>query len=375
MVSDIYEVEVAPDGTVWVGAGYGDICQFDPVSETCLSTYDEEDGRYFTDMLLDGQGRLIFATNSNVQILEGGATTKLVLESDVLASNFVDSFALDPAGTLWVGTDGGTQRLDPADPDAPWETFKRGDDGPGGNWANEIYILPDGSVWLAIINGSLSTYDGADWTVYSDYYSMDHVAVDAAGRIWLGDEGDGITILDGADVTTLTEDDGLPSNYVRSLLPDGEAMWIGTTSGLALYRDGQLEVIFNTDHTDVPSHSIGAMLKEADGTLLLGGSSALMRYDLAADKLTILLESGGDSPLGWYDSISDVALGKGGRFWVSTYGGLLYSDNGGSSWVKLTTADGLPTNNINAIFADQFGSLWVAGGYSNGGGGLARYVP
>jgi ligand-binding sensor domain-containing protein len=374
--SDLYEVEVAADGTVWVGSAHGGICQFDPSSETCLTTYKDTTGYYISDLLLDDEGRLIFSTDVNVQILEGDATTMLVLEEDILASNFVDSLAIDAEGMLWVGTDGGIHRFDPANPDGTWDLFKSGEGGPGGNWANDIFTQPDGSVWLAITNGRASHYDGTTWTVYEDYYSVDFIAVDAQGRIWFADEGEGIIILDGSDVTTLTEDNGLPSNYVHAVLPDGDAVWIGTAYGLVRYENDEAEVIFDQDSPDMPSDNVVTIIKEPAGTLLLGATGAVMRYDYVADKITVLLDTSETDLISWSDSISGIALGRDGELWVGTYGaGLLYSFDDGANWEKVARSDGLPSDDVTAILVDQYNTVWIGGGFTNGGGGLTRYIP
>jgi len=64
-----------------------------------------------------------------------------------------------------------------------------------------------------------------------------------------------------------------------------------------------------------------------------------------------------------------------GHIYIGTSRGLFDSSDG-TNWQQLTTADGLPTNYISALYADQFGTLWVGGGGSNfDGGGILRIVP
>ncbi|HSG42506.1 MAG TPA: hypothetical protein VLA72_05070, partial [Anaerolineales bacterium] len=46
----------------------------------------------------------------------------------------------------------------------------------------------------------------------------------------------------------------------------------------------------------------------------------------------------------------------------------------GQTWEHYSTADGLPANNVNTVFVDSTGVVWVGGGYSRSGGGIARYI-
>jgi hypothetical protein len=378
MPRDIYELEIAADGTVWVGSSYGFMCQFDPASETCLTTWQDERDRYVTDMLLDDAGNLVYSNNGGVFVFDDSAISELIIEEDVLVSNFVDSLATDAAGMLWVGTDSGMQVFDPADPSTPLQLFRYEYDEPGvpgGNWARKLLPQPDGSMWAVITNGEASRYDGQTWTVYEDYYSYETIAVDDQGRVWLGDDGEGIAILDGDAVSTLTTADGLPDDEVSALLAVSDMLWIGSDSGLTRYQEGAPELMFGEEQAEqlgLYSATVLDLLQDANGDLLLGVYGGVLRYD--GTQVTPLVKFD-DLGADWsYASFKEMDLGPEGQLWVGTTQGLLYSDDG-QNWDWFDTSNGLQSKDVDALLVDQFGTIWVGGGDNFGGGGLSRYVP
>ncbi len=300
----------------------------------------------------------------------------MIIEEDVLVNNFVDALAMDAGGMLWVGTDGGMQVLNPADPTQPWQLFKDSEAGPGGNWASHLFPQPDGAMWVAITNGEASYYDGQAWTVYENYYSYDAIAVDAEGRVWLGDDSEGIAILEGDSVSTLTSADGLPDDAVNALLADSDVMWIGTDSGLVRYQDGEMVLIFDKAQADesfgLYSATVLDILQDVNGDLLVGVYGGILRYD--GTKVTLLVKfSDLESDMA-YASFKEMDMGPDGQLWVGTTKGLLHSVDG-QTWEGFDTTNGLQSHDVDAVLVDPFGTVWVGGGDSFGGGGLSRYVP
>jgi len=377
LFGEISEIVLADDGTLWVTSypiGTGRVCNFDPGTAACLSLHE---GSGVAALDLDEQGSAVFGTEDGLYVFDGADVTEYVIESDQLATNYADSMALDSEGMLWVGTDGGIHRLDPANPDVQWETYRseyysEEPNSPGGNWAKSIVAGSDGDVLFAITNGSASYYSGSTWTVFEDVYSYDATAIDSKSNLWLGDDGEGLLVLDtaGNQVLALTSADGLPSDSVRSLLADGDAMWIGTTAGLAKYENGALVVIFGEDDPALPNDNIFKLIKEDGGTLLIGTLSGLVRYDGAS--ATTLNDF---SEIDYWLSPLSMDVGQDGTIWVGTTDGLISSADDGTTWMTLTTEDGLSTNLITAVLVDQYGTVWAGGGFTYGGGGLLRIVP
>ncbi|MFO7585686.1 MAG: two-component regulator propeller domain-containing protein [Anaerolineales bacterium] len=375
-LSDINEIRIAPSGKIWVVTaplGTGRLCQFNPQTATCDVDEPDLDNQAILALTLDENGNPIYGTSRGVHIYQNGGLKSFKTE-DGLASNFVDFFASAPDGSLWVGTDGGINILDPANPDGNWQTFRKSDiEGMGGSWAAGIAFAPDGSAWVGVVNGDASRYQSGDWSSFDQVYSYQSVTVDDQNRAWFGHPRNGIIVLnpDGSTALTLTSAEGLPSDSVHALLSDlSGRVWIGTDKGLAKYENESLEVVFGPDDKTIPNVYIRALALDADGSLIIGTFTGLARYDgRTVEILLDFLKDGFNQA-----RLTTLAVAPDGQIWVGSDKGLLTSND--SNWNLLTTANGLPSNYISALHIDQYGAIWVGGGGSNfDGGGILQIVP
>ena len=376
-LNDVHEIEIAADGTIWAATlplGTGRLCQFNPQTAACDVDFTEMDMQGIHSLTLAENGDPIYGTNLGVYVFQNG-TASAFKTTDQLVSNFVDSFASAPDGSLWVGSDAGIQILDPASPASNWTTFRKKDTATmGGNWASGMAIAADGTAWVAFTNGSASRFKNGEWTSFEDVYSFYTVIVDEQGRAWFGDDGKGIIVLnpDGSQAMKLTTAEGLPGDNIQALLMDlSGRIWIGTDQGLAKYENGSLDVVFGKDNTQLPNKYIRALALDADGALVIGTFTGIARYD--GNQVTTLVDLIKD---GFSEArLTTLAVAPDGRIWAGTDKGLLYSDNL-SNWTLLTSSDQLLTNYISALHVDTYGSLWVGGGGSNfDGGGMLQIVP
>ncbi len=383
-LGDVNEIEIAADGKIWAATlplGIGRLCQFNPQTATCDVDFKEIDNQGIFALTLTETGAPVYGTDKGVYLFENGAA-RAFKTNDQLAANYVDSFATAPDGKLWVGTDGGIQVLDPADPTSAWTTFRQKEiPEMGGSWAKAIAFAPDtlsgtsGTAWVTATNGNASRYQNGVWTAFKDIYSFDTVTVDAQGRAWFGDDSKGIVVLnpDGSQALKLTvAEGGLPGDNVQVLLTDlSGRVWIGTDQGLAKYENNSLQVVFGKDDTQLPNTYIRALALDVNGALIIGTFTGVARYDgNRAEVLVDFIQAGFSEA-----RLTALAVVPGGRIWVGTNQGLLYSDNL-ADWTMLTTKDGLLTNYISALHVDQYGAAWIGGGGSNfDGGGILQIVP
>ncbi len=155
------------------------------------------------------------------------------------------------------------------------------------------------------------------------------LAVREGDGLWIGHPG-GLTLFDGENCRTFTENDGLPDRRVNCLLVDSSgALWAGTWKGAVRFRGGPRRVI--------DSHS-----------------------GLASDMVRVMMEdSGGDL---WFGS------------YVAPEGGLSVPD--GDGWRPVTTGDGLPHPNVTSIFEGRDAVVRVGTGMMDRGGlALFEHTP
>jgi|GEM_PF-861775 len=370
-LADIRRLALANDGTLWVGTasiGGGNLCHFDPAAGKCVETLKDANG--VLGLTIYHNGAPLWVNNTGLYAWVEGQKSTLVVGGVMPATNFVDSFAFAPDGSLWVGTDGGIHRLDPLYPDGEWSTYTRAD-GVGGSssWAAALAVAPDGTVWAAIINGDVSRFRDGKWTHYEGLRSYESVAVDAQGRAWLGKKDKGIVVLnaDGSKAMELTTTQGLPTDNVTALLADGETMWIALDVGLARYANNKVELVLDKD--TLPHPYLRDLALTPDGQLLIGANLSILCYDGQQVEVLYNLQKAGFK--GW---LNVLAVAPDGTIWAGTQNGVLRSA-ADQTWTHLTTADGLLTNFITALYVDPYGGVWIGGGSNTAGGGLLYIVP
>lgn len=373
----INEIEPGPGNTLWVGTapfGSGRLCLFNPTTGACDEDFTDQDNSYILALTTNTNLEPIYGSERGITVYSAGELNPLKTD-DQLATNYVDSLAVAPDGMLWVGTDGGVQIVDPANPDKPWTTYKQNDqNGMGGNWASSIAFSSDGTAWLTMINGDASRYQKGSWQTLDDIYSFDAVAVDSQDRTWLADNYNGVVVLDkdGNQMMTFTTENGLPSNEAQSLVVDKNGtVWIGTSQGLVKYENNELSVVITKDNSEIPDFYLRALALDQNGNLLIGTYTGVASFDgQKAEMLINFYDEGFD-----YARLTVLSCDTKGELWIGTDKGLLHG-NPSKSWSIMTTNDGLLTNYISALIVDQYDSIWVGGGGSNfDGGGLLHIVP
>src|SRR5690606_31667326 len=92
---------------------------------------------------------------------------------------------------------------------------------------------------------------------------------DSTGKIWVGTDGDGVSVFDGKSFSNYTEEQGLPTNGVYSLIEgkDG-SIWMGTFLGLVKY-DGESYTHFD-EQSGLGSNKVLSIIEDSDGIIWVG---------------------------------------------------------------------------------------------------------
>lgn len=205
----------------------------------------------------------------------GQASTPLRDAAERLSDERIVMLAHGPAGSLWVGTQNGLNRYDPA----------RG---------TVRQHLPDRSA-TGLSAGFVSS-----------------VHADTQGRLWVGTYGGGIDVLgfDSAGgvsrVQRLDTAGGLPATTVNALLPDAQGrLWASTDDGLALIDTATLtaRALRRADGVVFPTYWTGSAARTPEGELLFGGAGGLTivrperlgRWDYEPPVVVTELQVGGRS--------------------------------------------------------------------------------
>ena len=191
------------------------------------------------------------------------------------------------------------------------------------------------------------------------------VAQDRDGFLWVGTQG-GLARYDGYHFRSFVVHAGdrtaLPDGYIRTLLADpAGGVWIGSSSsGLVRFDDvSETFASWRPDPRGVSgprSASIDAIVRDAAGTLWIGGDAGLDRYDRRAKTFApVAIVGRGPQPIVW-----SLTFDRSGALWAGTQSGLFYRPAHATVFRAYT----LPLANaakpiVYSLFEDREGRMWA----------------
>jgi ligand-binding sensor domain-containing protein len=216
-----------------------------------------------------------------------------------------------------------------------------------------------------------------DTSLYLKFNSeVRYVFEDSRGNWWFASDGEGVCRFDGENLTYFTEDDGLTSSQIRTILEDDNGdIWFEGGRGLSSYDGAQITVRTDKDYSTKKNWNKGdgdLWFKgdESIGVNETEGAFGVYRYD--GNKLiyhTFPIETKEE---GYYSVSTPAVKGKDGTVWFGTYGAAIGFD--GTSFdilddERLGLNDETGHFHVRALFEDSKGNLWIG----NNGIGVLHY--
>ncbi len=218
---------------------------------------------------------------------------------------------------------------------------------------------------------------------------------DATGALWVGSSGAGLTRLAEGKSTIYSSRQGLPSDNVTCLAEDAQNhLWIGTDAGLSAYFDSVLAPLRSMRQFD--GCRVNRLFRDRNGSMWvcvagrgvfqMQGDKFVAVSDPTVEKLLlnphcILVDQ---SNRLWIGAGDDFVLCRDGAQWLryqlphhfgTPYVAALAEEPDGTVWAgsvseglfrfrdgKLTSVPaggGLSDNQVESLFVDQEGKLWV----------------
>ena len=340
------------EGILWIGTSGGGLVSFSAGQFKTLNPANGFPHLEVRFVLADPKGGVWAATAGGGLAHVDHGTIKTYTTADGLPTDQLTMLARDAQGALWIGTwGGGVSRFS----DGRFTSISTA----GGLAGEHIWSLQvdrEGSVWIGTWVGGLNRLRNRPFTVFGtpEGLSGDNtrsVLHARNGVTWVGTAGAGLNRIAGDQTTSLRKKDGLPADEVSSLMEDREeSLWIGTyTAGVARLRKGKIDMFGIAQ--GLPHAEIRVLYQDSKGVVWAGTRAGLARFN--GRTFDAVRESG--APL---EGVSNILEDRSGTLWFGTPGQGLYRLRDGA-FSTLTTADGLVSNWIMALYEDAASGLWI----------------
>lgn len=234
-----------------------------------------------------------------------------------------------------------------------WKTFT--------NHKKVLDIKKEGNtLWIATSGGLIV------WNLQSEAYyklttedglisnKINEIAIDSDGRKWLATNR-GVSVVDGANITSYNSDNGLFTNDVNSVVIDSEGnKWFAAYSS-----SGQSAVsrIDNQGNWWTIPESIGfaptCLAIDSSDNIYIGKNYQIAKYTSVGNWEEFSSQSGTDN-VGY---VVDALMDENQNLWAVSSSGLFFFDVDGNK-TKFDASDGFE-NYPNSLYKDGNGILWV----------------
>lgn len=388
----IFALSADDDGKLWIGTEDGlDI--FDPQSGKARRISDDQRKRYsfigksVRSIFIDKDGIYWIGTfRAGVNKYDKNLTFFNLRQSSPfdpwgLSSSTVTSFAEDPDGDIYMGTDGGGLNL------FHRKTGLFSHPKPAAGYpgqaksilamelvGDELWMgaYPEGVYVLNIVTSAVRHYvkgHGPENLCSNEIFC---IKKDSRGNIWLGTNGNGLSVFDTKTRTFHRFDPNdpkgskamLPSNgFIRAIAEDRYGnIWIASHGvGIAVYDPwrGTFRHL-NHENSNLAYDFVMSMYAAKDGTVWVGTAGAGMcRFDHSTNKFTSFSESEGLANGFVYKILED----DDGKLWVSTNKGISSFDPRTSKFRNYSYYNGLQQSSycVGAGLSTSAGEMFFGG--------------
>jgi EAL domain-containing protein (putative c-di-GMP-specific phosphodiesterase class I)/signal transduction histidine kinase/ligand-binding sensor domain-containing protein/ActR/RegA family two-component response regulator len=346
----VQAIEQTPDGFIWVGMEDG-IARFDGIAfePIDLGPAVGSASESISALAVGSDGRLHAGT---------GATGVLVLGPDARPAVAGRAWPRQPVQSLlvqgnqrWAGLRGGglvdfrggTARV-----------LGRGS-GLAGLGVTALATRRQGGVWIGLGAAGLQWFDGRAFHRLPQVEALGGVHVedvleDRAGTLWLATR-DGLFRVSGRTVRRYGPQDGLRSDFIRSLMQDRDGyLWVGTTGeGIARLCGDRFEML-GPEH-GLPDAPVEQLLQDSEGGIWAAGGGLARLSEGAA--LPVTVHQGLPA-----SPVLPILQDRRGTLWIGTFSGGLVR------WAEdrarvLTRKDGLASDVVLSLARGRGDDLWV----------------
>ena len=345
----IYAIAQTPDGYLWLGTESGPT-RFDGIRTVPLQLPPNE--HLPSKMVL----RLLFAHDRTLWIgtTKGLASWKAgkLVQYPQLAGAEIWGLIEDRHGTVWAG---GLTYSPPgklcAFHDASIQCY--GDDGSFETGVLGMYEDSKGNLWAGTRSGVWRWKPGRPefYPVPGEGAGVQGIAEDENGALLMALRGRVARLVNGKPETVYRYPAALQQSYARTLMRDGDSLWIGTAAlGLVHVHQGRVDVFAQSDRL---SGGPGlALFKDHEGSIWVGTATGLDRF---RDYAVVPYSANQGLPPPVQRS---VVATRDGDMWVETTDGLAEWSHGA---FRRFSGGNVSKYLPFSLFEDHTGRVWLAG--------------
>ena len=285
-----------------------------------------------------------------------------ISESHGLTHNNIRSVKTDQSGNIWIASSGGgiSKYL------GQYFTHYTSANGLNGNRIYALAPTSDRGLMLSVDTDGVSTINNGNISTDIDSTHVEtkctNIYEDTSGRLWLSTEGGGLVLHDSSGYRRFNIENGLSSDWIRSVKQDGSGdLWAGT------YADGLAKLLY-VDSTSIQVEEFKRQRGLADlritvlavsplGDLWYASRNGSIGY-VRNDKIINFDEENGlprtEIRSMLFDSLQNV--------WIGTAGKGLYKaqyQESAPTFEALDENELLASENIYSMLIDDDANLWV----------------
>lgn len=279
--------------------------------------------------------------------------------NSMIPANLSRNVAMDTNGAIWCCTDNGLVKITQ---DGRWEIFN------GMNvqalsgknnitWTTGVVADKANNVWIKSFDYVVK-YDGRNWTRFDTSNSplklVNKICVDKNGIIWFCTFR-GLVKYDGKSWTKYnTSNSKIASDNVKEVyLGNDETVWIATDKGINKVINGNWSLL-NNGNSNMPENDVTSIKGDLAGNIWAGlgtrDKTHLIKID-TTNNISVF-----PSGVIWNITVDNNA----GKIWLATNGRGLVSFNGKEFTQYDKSNSIIPNNTVSDILIDNNGDKWIS---------------
>jgi signal transduction histidine kinase/ligand-binding sensor domain-containing protein/ActR/RegA family two-component response regulator len=338
------------DGSLLAGTYGGGLARYNSGQFTSYTFEPGSSQNLINALAQDNQGSVWIGTQQGLALFQGGKLDRYNGRKELAGE--IKALAAAPDGSMWVVTNSDVFRLSQGT--SAKIQFDQSIHSP-----SALHFDRSGVLWIGTVADGLYSFSDGKLTRYeagkAPQSKITTIYQDREGSLWVGLLKGGACRLRSQKLECYTETDGLTNNLVNALYEDHEgSLWIGTNSG-GVNRLKNRKFVTYDRSWGLPHDFIWALYQSRDRSIWIGtlnGIAQLKDGSITSYKL-------GDSDTS--NIVTAIAEDIKGTLWIATKTGLKEFRDG--RVVKTYgTAQGLPDDQISALYGDRDGNLWISNG-------------